>query len=59
MLITGLVQVDILIHAELYEAVQKQLEAWQVEQLRYANVIMSLRDIVEGDFFNEYVKKGL
>ncbi|KAI9670528.1 MAG: hypothetical protein M1831_005748 [Alyxoria varia] len=51
--------VDILLPVELREAVQKELAAWKVEELRYAKVIMSLGDIVEGDFFNEYVKKGV
>lgn len=56
--------VDVLLPAELRDVI-KQTEARQLELSRfekqngkYAKVIMKLGEVLEGDFFNEYVKKG-
>jgi len=38
--------------------VQREIEA-HVKNIRYAKVMMSLADIVDGDFFTTYVKKGV
>jgi len=40
------------------EVVQREIEA-HVKNIRYAKVIMSLADIIDGDFFTTYVKKGV
>lgn len=50
-------QVDLLLPAEVRDVVQRELEE-HVGGVRYAKVMMSLREIVEGDFFTEYIKKG-
>ena len=56
--------IDILLPAELRDVI-KQTETRQLELARlmkqnnrYAKVIMKLGQVLEGDFFNEYVKKG-
>lgn len=56
--------VDILLPAELRDII-KETEARQLELARitkqndkYAKVIMKLGWVIEGDFFNEYIKKG-
>ena len=51
-------QADLVLPAELLEAVEMQLQRLKVDGVRFAKVIMSLREVVEGDFFNEYIKKG-
>lgn len=45
--------------SELQEMVLEQLQNKQAECLKYAKVIMSLKEMLEGDFFNEYIKKGI
>jgi ribonuclease P/MRP protein subunit RPP40 len=50
-------QVDLILSAELHDAVSEQL-AKAKEPPRYSRVVMSLGDILQGDFFTEYIKKG-
>jgi len=56
--------IDVLLPAELRDIIQqteaRELELSRLEKQndRYAKVIMKLGEVLEGDFFNEYVKKG-
>jgi ribonuclease P/MRP protein subunit RPP40 len=56
--------VDILLPAELRDTIHKaegrQIELGRIRELnqKYAKVIMKLGEVLEGDFFTEYVKKG-
>lgn len=49
--------IDLILSAELRDAVQSIFEG-DKGVLRYAKVIMSLGQIIEGDFFDTYVKTG-
>ncbi|KAF2264476.1 hypothetical protein CC78DRAFT_494908 [Lojkania enalia] len=49
---------DLILPEELYEIVRARLESEPVGQLQYAQVNMKLGELLEGDFFNEYIKKG-
>jgi len=57
--------IDVLLPAELRDIIQqteaRELELSRLEKQndRYAKVIMKLGEVLEGDFFSEYVKKGL
>ncbi|KIW82441.1 hypothetical protein Z517_05468 [Fonsecaea pedrosoi CBS 271.37] len=42
---------------ELYSLLWKKLDA-SMEPVKYAKVIMKLADVLSGDFFTEYVKRG-
>ena len=42
---------------ELYSAVWKDIEA-KISNIQYFRVIMSLSEILEGTFFNEYIRIG-
>ena len=42
---------------ELYSVVWKDVEA-KISNIQYSRVIMSLSEILEGSFFNEYIKIG-
>lgn len=48
---------ELLLPEELYITVWPQI-ADEVKSVRYEKVIMKLEQILEGDFFNEYIKKG-
>ncbi|UZP35656.1 hypothetical protein NXS19_003472 [Fusarium pseudograminearum] len=50
-------KVDLILPVEVHDAVSKQL-AKTDESPRYSRVVMSLGDILQGDFFTEYIKKG-
>ncbi|KAF2120803.1 ribonuclease P 40kDa subunit-domain-containing protein [Lophiotrema nucula] len=50
--------VDLILPEEIYELVQAHLEKASVGQLHYARVFMRLGELLEGDFFTEYIKKG-
>jgi len=50
--------VDLLLPAELLQVVQQEIVS-QLGNWQYAKVMMSLGEIIEGDFFTEYIKKGL
>ncbi len=49
--------VDLILPAELLDAMESKLEG-DKGCVRFAKVMMSLEQVVEGDFFNTYVKKG-
>ena len=49
--------VELLLPEELYELVWDRIDD-ELKTLRYQKVIMKLEHILEGEFFNEYVKKG-
>ena len=42
---------------ELYHVVWKDVEA-KIGNIQYSRVIMSLSELLEGDFFNKYLKIG-
>lgn len=42
---------------EMYQIVWDKLDA-EAKSAKYAKVIMKLQEILEGDFFTEYIKKG-
>ena len=56
--------VDILLPAELRDVIAlteaRQIELGRLKASvdRYAKVIMKLGDVLDGSFFNEYIKKG-
>ncbi|KAF5022336.1 hypothetical protein F66182_5623 [Fusarium sp. NRRL 66182] len=50
-------KVDLILPAEAYDPVREQLADAQ-KRPRYSKVVMSLGDILQGDFFTEYIKKG-
>ncbi|KAF4962079.1 hypothetical protein FSARC_9813 [Fusarium sarcochroum] len=50
-------KVDLILPAEAYDAAHEQLANAQ-KPPRYSKVVMSLGDILQGDFFTEYIKKG-
>ena len=52
------VKVELIIPEELYSLVWHDVVA-KVQDLQYERVIMSLSELLEGDFFNEYVKTGM
>ena len=43
---------------ELYDLVWEEFSA-KIEKLQYERVTMSLPDLLEGDFFNDYIKSGM
>ena len=43
---------------ELYDVVWKDVEA-KISNTQYSRVIMSLSEILEGNFFNKYIKIGI
>ncbi|CZS78425.1 unnamed protein product [Fusarium graminearum] len=51
-------KVDLILPVEVHDAVSKQL-AKTDELPRYSRVVMSLGDILQGDFFTKYIKKGV
>lgn len=50
-------QVDLILPAEVHDAVSEQL-AKASKPPRYSRVVMSLGDVLQGDFFTEYIKRG-
>ena len=42
---------------ELYHVVWKDIEA-KITNIQYSRVIMSLSELLEGDFFDKYIKIG-
>ncbi|KAF9767692.1 hypothetical protein IL306_015116 [Fusarium sp. DS 682] len=50
-------KVDLILPSEAYDAASEQLGNTQ-NSPRYSKVVMSLGDILQGDFFTEYIKKG-
>ena len=51
-------QVEILLPEELYGLIWKEVEA-RLANIRYSQVVMSLSDLLEADFFNIYIKTGI
>lgn len=49
--------VEMILPNELYETIWKKVEA-DLKPVRYARVIMKLEDVLDGEFFTEYIKKG-
>lgn len=50
-------QVELILPKELYEAVKDELKV-RIPEPVYSRVIMSLSSLLEGAFFEEYIKKG-
>ena len=50
-------QLDLVLPAAAAEDFQKALESG-IGTLQYARVHMKLLEVVEGDFFNQYIKSG-
>lgn len=51
-------QVELLLPEELYGLIWKEVEA-RLANIRYYQVVMSLSDLLEADFFNIYIKTGI
>ncbi|GIJ81850.1 hypothetical protein Asppvi_000353 [Aspergillus pseudoviridinutans] len=49
--------VEVIFPEEVYSSIKDSLEA-KVQKLRYARVFMSPSALLEGDFFNTYIKTG-
>ncbi|EAW24918.1 ribonuclease P protein subunit p40 [Aspergillus fischeri NRRL 181] len=49
--------VEVLLPEEVYPSIKNSLDA-KVQKLRYARVFMSPSALLEGDFFNTYIKTG-
>lgn len=47
----------ILMPDETYQMIWNKLDA-EVKTVKYAKMIMKLQEVLEGDFFTEYIKKG-
>lgn len=56
-MLSGL-QIDLIFPAEACDVILEQLNNTQ-KHPRYSKVNMTLGDILQGDFFNEYIKKGM
>ncbi|KAH8808344.1 ribonuclease P 40kDa subunit-domain-containing protein [Xylogone sp. PMI_703] len=50
-------QVQFILLKEIYEVIQTDLVKDEINPT-YSRVILPLRSLVEGEFFNEYIKKG-
>ncbi|KAJ4028518.1 hypothetical protein NW752_000779 [Fusarium irregulare] len=50
-------KVDLILPAEVHDAVSEQLAKTSMSP-RYSRVVMSLGDVLQGDFFTEYIKRG-
>jgi ribonucleases P/MRP protein subunit RPP40 len=51
------VQAEFILPEELYESVKDSVFG-AILNPRYCKVILPLKAILEGEFFNEYIKKG-
>lgn len=52
-----LFQVELILPEEVYDLVWKDVEQ-KISSDEYFRVILRLSDILDGDFFNSYIKKG-
>jgi ribonucleases P/MRP protein subunit RPP40 len=43
----------------VYEIIQKEILTAEDARPAYSRVILPLKALLEGDFFNEYIKKGM
>ena len=50
-------QVELLLPEELYDLAGQDVSS-KTGSLGYSRVIMSLSELLEGDFFNKYIKSG-
>ena len=50
--------VTMIMPEEMYQLVWDKIEA-DSKQLKYAKVILKLQEVLDGDFFTEYIKKGI
>ncbi|PLB42498.1 ribonuclease P protein subunit p40 [Aspergillus candidus] len=48
---------EVILSEEVYSSVQSALES-KLQKLRYGRVFMSLSSLLEGEFFNTYIKSG-
>ncbi len=55
--LTIFLQVDLILPVELYNLMWKDVET-RIADVRYSRVMMTLSDVLEGDFFNTYIKTG-
>lgn len=49
--------VNLLLPEELYTLIWDRIEL-EMKSVRYSKVIMKLQNVLEGNFFTEYIKKG-
>lgn len=52
------IQLDLILPEEVYELCQQELDG-DIGTLRYARVNMTLLEVLSGDFFTQYIKKGM
>ena len=52
-----LLQVEVLLPEELYELIREKFNA-KIDPLEYSQVILPLSALLEGDFFDSYIKAG-
>lgn len=57
-IVVNLKQVEVLLPETAYAAIETSLNS-KLQKLRYARVFMSLSNLLEGDFFNTYIKSGI
>lgn len=51
------IQVEVMLPEELYEIIKKDILV-DLPSPSYSRVILPLKALLEGEFFNEYIKKG-
>ncbi|KAH0544956.1 hypothetical protein FGG08_000882 [Glutinoglossum americanum] len=56
--ITEYYQVELILPAELYEIIRQDLER-EISTVKYSRVILALSELLDGDFFNQYIKTGM
>lgn len=49
--------VEMILPDELYDMIWEKVEE-DLKPVKYAKVFMKLQDVLDGDFFTEYIKKG-
>jgi hypothetical protein len=49
--------VEMILPEELYQLIWRKVEE-ETKPVKYARVIMKLKDVLDGEFFTEYIKKG-
>lgn len=50
-------QADLILPDEIYDVIKQELDG-PAGRFHYARVNMSLGEIIDGDFFNQYIKTG-
>ena len=50
-------KVDLILPQELYDVIWDQVES-KISEVHYSRVIMPLSALLEGQFFNSYIKSG-